>query len=337
MADIKRAQVRAAQPQMGRAVQPVQSVQLSTEQPKPPHPGQQAQPQRFEQSAAPQKQPSASSSQLAQSASSWSGRPEQAPVRGPTTGRTGDLDAASDHMAQILRRSDALLAEWSQFGAAVRAQVEREAGRIGDVVGNAVDTAVDRATASAIDRAVSERLGAQLSALSTEVTKLESRARAAGRAMTEHKRTDRGILIGLVVAVLLANGLLIALLVRRPAQPAMIAPEPVPVAQGSGTPGPDPAGSAGAVGPAGPPGSPDGSAVGVGSSVADSAVGSHGVQDPTVGSGSANAKASGADSAGGSNAADPKATAAKGGKPVDAIHGRPIKQGPPSGSPARRP
>jgi hypothetical protein len=151
---------------------------------------------------------------------------KRAPARDP---RTRDLDTATDHMAEILRRSDALLAEWSQFGVAVRAQVEREAMRVGDVVGAAVDGAAARATTAAVDRALTERIGTQLAAISAEVGKLETRARAASRAISEQRRSDRALLIGVIVAVLIANGLLVVLLLRKPAAAAPLAPEPVPV------------------------------------------------------------------------------------------------------------
>ena len=35
------------------------------------------------------------------------------------------LDDVSDHLGEVLRRADALLAEWSRFGDAVRMEVER--------------------------------------------------------------------------------------------------------------------------------------------------------------------------------------------------------------------
>ena len=35
------------------------------------------------------------------------------------------LDDVSDHLGEVLRRSDELLAEWSRFGAQVRTQVDR--------------------------------------------------------------------------------------------------------------------------------------------------------------------------------------------------------------------
>ena len=36
------------------------------------------------------------------------------------------LDDVSDHLGEVLRRADELLADWSRFGAQVRVQVERE-------------------------------------------------------------------------------------------------------------------------------------------------------------------------------------------------------------------
>ena len=54
------------------------------------------------------------------------------------------LDDVSDHMGEVLRHADALLAEWQGFSAKVRAQVEHEARTIGDAVGGA-DRRGDRA------------------------------------------------------------------------------------------------------------------------------------------------------------------------------------------------
>jgi hypothetical protein len=155
--------------------------------------------------------------------------------------RPDPLDTASEQMAELLRRADTLLAEWSQFGAAVRVQVEREAAQVGAAVCDATDQAVRRAAAEGTSRAISEQLGKQLAALSTEVGKLETRARAASRAIAEQRRGDRVLLYGLAAAVLIANVLLVALLLREPA--AVIA-EPVPVASPiapAPTPEPSPA------------------------------------------------------------------------------------------------
>ncbi|MBA2538377.1 MAG: hypothetical protein H0V17_01975 [Deltaproteobacteria bacterium] len=141
--------------------------------------------------------------------------------------RPEPLDTASEHMAEILRRADGLLAEWSQFGAAVRTQVEREAQQIGAAVCDATEQAVRRAAAEGTSRAISDQLGKQLAALSTEVGKLETRARAASRAIAEQRRGDRALLYGLAVAVLIANVFLVVLLLRNPTR---IVVEPVPVA-----------------------------------------------------------------------------------------------------------
>jgi hypothetical protein len=147
------------------------------------------------------------------------------------------LDTASDHMAEMLRRTDELLVEWSRFGTAVRAQVEREANHIGEAVGEAVEGAVRRAAATGIDRAFSEQVGAKLAALSAEIAKLETRARAASRAIGEQQRGDRVILYGLGGAMLIAIGLIVAPLLRQP--PTALAPEPVPVAVPAPAPAPE--------------------------------------------------------------------------------------------------
>jgi hypothetical protein len=141
--------------------------------------------------------------------------------------RPDPLDTASDQMAELLRRADALLAEWSRFGAAVRVQVEREAAQVGAAVCDATDLAVRRAAAEGTSRAISDQLGKQLAALAAEVGKLETRAKAASRAIAEQRRGDRALLYGLAAAMLIANVFLVVLLLRKP---VAIVAEPVPVA-----------------------------------------------------------------------------------------------------------
>ena len=152
--------------------------------------------------------------------------------------RPDPLDTASAHMAELLHRADELLLEWSKFGAGVRAQVDREAQQIGGAVCDAVDLAVRRAAADGTARAISEQLGTQLAAVSAEVAKLETRARAATRAIAEQRRGDRTLIYGLIAAVLVGNVLLVVLLLRSPAAPVIVEPVPVatPVAPGSAEP-----------------------------------------------------------------------------------------------------
>lgn len=138
--------------------------------------------------------------------------------------RPEPLEVASDRMAELLRRADDLLLEWSSFGASVRAQVEREAAQLGDVVVDATEVAVRRAAAEGTSRAIADQLGKQLGALAAEVGKLETRARAATRALGEQRRGDRRLLYGLAGALLVANGLLVVLLIRNP--PPVIAAVP---------------------------------------------------------------------------------------------------------------
>ena len=116
------------------------------------------------------------------------------------------LDDVSDHLGEVLRRADELLAEWSRLGVQVRAQVEREVAGIGEVV----DGAVARAAGSGIDRAIAERLRA----LTAEIDRLEQRTRAAARAVAEQREGDRRVLWIVVAGVVLANALLVALLLR---------------------------------------------------------------------------------------------------------------------------
>jgi hypothetical protein len=125
------------------------------------------------------------------------------------------LDDVSDHLGEVLRRADELLGEWSQFGAQVRTQVEREVASVGDVV----DGAVARAAGAGIDRAVADRLRA----LTAELERLEQRTRAASRAVVEQRESDRRVLWLVVAGIVLANALLVVLVLRKP--------EPAPVAE----------------------------------------------------------------------------------------------------------
>jgi len=141
------------------------------------------------------------------------------------------LDGVSDHLGEVLRRADELLAEWSRFGAEVRSQVEREAGEVGRAVATAVDGAVVRAASASVERALTDQIGAKLTALATEITRLEQRARAASREVGQERRADRRVLWGLAAGILIANGLLVVMLLRRPVQvaPQEVPPAPEPV------------------------------------------------------------------------------------------------------------
>jgi hypothetical protein len=150
------------------------------------------------------------------------------------------LDSISDHLGIVLKRADALLAEWSTFGASVRDQVQREATTIGETVASSIDGAVVRATTAGIDRAVTDHLGARLAALTAELTRLEQRARAASRSFGDQRTGDRRVLWIVAAGVLIANALLVALLVRTP--PATVAmPVPEPARIELVTPSPSPA------------------------------------------------------------------------------------------------
>jgi hypothetical protein len=162
------------------------------------------------------------------------------------------LDDVSDHLGEVLRRADELLAEWSKFGAQVRGQVEREAGAVGQIV----ESAVGRVAAQGIDRAITERLRS----LTLEIERLEQRTRAASHAVVERRDQDRRILWAVIAGIVLANALLVVLLLRKP--PAAPAAEPIRLdstaPQSTGDPGgTTPAGNAAGAATPGPVG-PDG-------------------------------------------------------------------------------
>jgi hypothetical protein len=208
------------------------------------------------------------------------------------------LDDVSDHLGEVLRHADELLAEWGRFGAQVRAQVEREAGTIGAVV----DGAVERAAGAGIDRAIADRLRG----LGAEIERIEQRARAAARAVSEQREADRRVLWIVVAGVVLANALLVMLLLRRP-EPVRV-PEPIRVEAIAPAAAAPAAGSAeaGSVEPApGTDGSKAGAAAGSGTSATEGA---------GAAAGSASVASPGADAGSGSNASGAKAA----GKPAAA-------------------
>jgi hypothetical protein len=229
-------------------------------------------------------------------------------------------DVASDRMAELLRRADALLAEWSQFGVAVRTQVEREAAQIGHAVVDATDLAVRRAASEGTSRAIAEQLGKQLTALSAEVGKLETRARAASRAIAEQRRGDRTLLYGLAAAMLAVIALLVVLLLRAPTQ--VIVAEPVPVAS------PIAPVSASSVGAA--PTAP----AGEGSAAGDPAPTMIPSPTPNAGISSGSAKPAADPTVVPEMKTDPKATPAKANDPTKSIKDKSVKQGAPSGAKA---
>jgi len=154
------------------------------------------------------------------------------------------LDDVSDHLGEVLRRADELLAEWSRFGAQVRAQVDGEVAAIGEVI----DGAVTRAANTGLDRAIASRLRA----LTAEIDRLEQRTRAASRAVVEQRDTDRRVLWIVVAGIVVANVLLIALLLRKP-EAAPVA-EPIRMestAPAAGVPVPGAAPAAASADPAG--------------------------------------------------------------------------------------
>jgi hypothetical protein len=175
------------------------------------------------------------------------------------------LDDVSDHMGQILRHADELLAEWAAFGAQVKSQVERETQVIGNTVASAVDEAVERSvatTAAHVDRAVTqamaERVGSQLQALTAELGRLEARAKAASRLVADQRTGDRKMLWGIAGGIAIANVLLALVLLRKPATPE-VTPQAVPVVEHRdqavqiAPPPPDPAPAAGSGDGSAPP------------------------------------------------------------------------------------
>ena len=195
------------------------------------------------------------------------------------------LDDVSDHLGEVLRRSDELLAEWSRFGAQVRTQVDREAAAIGEVI----DGAVTRAAITGIDRAIADRLRG----LTAEIERLEQRTRAAARAASEQREGDRRVLWIVVAGIVLANALLVALLLRKTEAAPVV--EPIRV-ESTAAPQSPPQGLApgGLADPMSPPASVPTSAANAGSAA--------GVSDATAPGGSAGSGAPNAGGGAGSNA-----------------------------------
>ena len=132
-------------------------------------------------------------------------------MREPAAKRMDDI---SESLAEVLRQADAMLEEWSRFGASVRAQVEREATQIGRAVADGTGVAVERAVAT------------QLASLSKELQLLEQRVRSTSRAVAEQRTNDRRLLGGIAAGLAIAIILLVVLVARGPAAPQVIAPVP---------------------------------------------------------------------------------------------------------------
>jgi hypothetical protein len=127
-----------------------------------------------------------------------------------------DLDGVSANLGEVLRAADALLVEWSQFGASVRDQVQRETAQIG--------RAVSDGTGAAVERAVRD----QLAALTRELSHLEQRVRIASRGLHEQRVYGRRWLAGIAGGLTIAIVLLVVLLVLVARRPGSATPAPVP-------------------------------------------------------------------------------------------------------------
>jgi hypothetical protein len=228
------------------------------------------------------------------------------------------LDDVSDHLGEVLRRADELLADWSRFGAQVRTQVDREAAAIGEVI----DSAVTRAASSGLDRAISDRLRA----LTTELERLEQRARAASRAVADQREGDRRVLWIVVAGIVLANALLVALLLRKP-DPAPVA-EPIRIESLAAPQSPDtgPMQGGAVAGPADP------------ASAASAGIAREASEAHALGAGAPNAGSNVAGASTGSNGAStkPGASAAPNGstKPASASAAKPDADGPAKSAPS---
>jgi hypothetical protein len=239
------------------------------------------------------------------------------------------LDDVSDHLGEVLRRADGLLADWGRFGAQVREQVEREAAAIGQVV----DGAVGRAAATGIDRAIGDRLRA----LTAELERIEQRARAASRAVVEQREADRRILWAVVAGIVLANALLVVLILRKPeaapvAEPIRLdAPATSSSAAAPAAPSatPDPAGPAtGSAAAIATPPESAGSATGSGSPAEKPGAG----QGATAGS-AAIAGSTAATGSGAARAATAGSGAPGGARPAEAGSRAPVASPPRPGAP----
>ena len=152
------------------------------------------------------------------------------------------LDDISSQLGEVLRRADDLLAEWSRFGDAVRAQVDREANAIATTVGDSIDHAVIRG----VERALVEQVGTRVNAIATELGRVEARTRALARTATDDRTKQRWLLWGILGGIVAANVLLAIVLLRGPAAAPAPPPAPATVAPAQPPPpAPTPAPAAG--------------------------------------------------------------------------------------------
>lgn len=134
------------------------------------------------------------------------------------------LDDVSQHLGEVLRHADALLEQWSSFGAEVQREVERSTARIGDAVDHAVASSLEQvahrastSAAAAVDLAVrrclEERVGEQLRRLGAELTGLESKARAVAHHNAAQRRRERIMFAATVLGLVASNLLLVVMMV----------------------------------------------------------------------------------------------------------------------------
>ncbi len=99
-------------------------------------------------------------------------REQQKMIERSRTPSVRALDDVSDHMAQVLRHADELLAEWARFGASVRGQVERETVAIGEAVAGAIDASVRQAYQLSVTTSASLAFAAASPAVSRVAARL---------------------------------------------------------------------------------------------------------------------------------------------------------------------
>jgi hypothetical protein len=142
-----------------------------------------------------------------------------AAVRSPDSAGEA-LEELNDQLGRFLRQADALLDEWTRFGADVRTRVGGEVDRIGDAVASATDAAV-----SGVAAKTSAALVARLDDVNAEIERVTRAARRASAAAAELRtERSRGLTVAWIAlgAAVVSNVLLvivIALLMRDPSVP----------------------------------------------------------------------------------------------------------------------
>jgi hypothetical protein len=135
--------------------------------------------------------------------------------------RERDAEALNDHLARLLAQGDELMAEWKRYGEGLRAVIDGQIAGLDRELG----AAVEKAARAVAPRAAAE-LTRELQGLGAELQKLREATRRATGELGFGPSWRRHVPMLALLLALLANGLLVATVLRAPQPvPLMISPD----------------------------------------------------------------------------------------------------------------